>query len=83
MAAYIGACRNLEGKKVAAFLTGGAVFSRNHVFEDLTHLLARKKVNLIHFHYTTTLLGLTLTKKKLERAEQFGRDVKKLFKEGL
>jgi flavodoxin len=76
MAAYIEACKNLDGKKVAAFLTGGAIFSRNHAYEDLTHLLGNKKAKLIQFHYTTTLLGLTLTRRKLQRAEQFGRELR-------
>jgi len=82
LAAYIEACRNLEGKRVAAFLTGGAIFSRNHAYQDLTRLLEKRKARVIRFHYTTTLLGLTLTRSKLERAEQFGHDVRHLVEEG-
>ncbi|NWF54703.1 MAG: hypothetical protein HXY45_07925 [Syntrophaceae bacterium] len=82
LAAYIRECRNLEGKKVAVCLTGGASLSRGHAYEDLLHILEEKKVNLIGFSYTTTLLGLTLTRKKLEKAEQFGREIKSLVEQG-
>ena len=82
LAAFIRECRNLEGKKMAVCLTGGAGLSRSHAYEDLLHILEEKKVNLIGFSYTTTLLGLTLTRKKLERVEQFGREMRRLMKQG-
>lgn len=82
LAAYIRECRNLEGKKTAVCLTGGAGFSRNHAYEDLLHLLEEKKVKLIGFSYTSTLLGLTLTKKKLAKAEAFGREMQRLAEGG-
>lgn len=83
LANYIRSCRNLEGKKMAAFLTGGAIYSKNHAYEDLIHLLQEKKVNLIDFSYTTTLLGLTLTEKKLKQAEEFGKNLRKKLEEGV
>jgi len=82
LAAYIRECRNLEGKKVAVFLTGGAGLSRNHAYEDLLHILEEKKVKLIGFSYTTTLLGLTLTRGKLAKVEEFGRQMRRLAEEG-
>jgi flavodoxin len=82
LASYIRECRNLEGKKVAVCLTGGAGLSRNHAYEDLLHVLEEKKVKLIGFSYTTTLLGLTLTRKKLEKAEQFGEEMRRLAERG-
>jgi len=82
LAAFIRECRNLEGKKVAVFLTGGATFSRNHAYEDLLHILQEKNVQLIGFSYTSTLLGLTLTKSKLQKVEEFGRQIRKAFEEG-
>lgn len=82
LAAYIRECKNLEGKKVAVFLTGGASFSRNHAYEDLLHILEEKKVKLIGFSYTPTLLGLTLTKGKLKKMEQFGRDMRRIMEQG-
>jgi flavodoxin len=81
LAAFIRECRNLEGKKVAIFLTGGATLSRNHAYEDVTHLLAEKKADLVGFSYTPTLLGLTMTQKKLEKAEAFGRELRKKMEE--
>ena len=76
LAAYIRECQNLEGKKVAVFLTGGATYSRKHAYEDVIHLLKERKAELIGFSYTPTLLGLTLTRKKLDQAEMFGRELK-------
>lgn len=81
MAAYLRACRNLEGKKVAVFLTGGASYSRGHAYEDLMHILQEKKVHLIGFSYTSTLLGLTLTRKKLQQVEEFGRQMRRILEE--
>jgi flavodoxin len=81
LAAYIRECKNLEGKKVAVFLTGGATYSRGHAYEDLIHLLEEKRVDLIGFSYTPTLLGLTLTRKKLDQAEAFGRELRKKIEE--
>lgn len=83
LANYLRFCKNLEGKKVAAFLTGGAIYSKNHAYEDLMHLLEKRKVNLIDFSYTTTLLGLSLTEKKLKKAEEFARSLRKKVEEGL
>lgn len=82
LAAFIRECRNLEGKKIVVFLTGGATFSRNHAYEDLLHILKDKNVELIGFSYTPTLLGLTLTKKKLKKAEEFGRQIRKNLEQG-
>jgi len=82
LAAYLRDCRNLEGKKVAVCLTGGASFSRSHAYEDLLHILEEKKVKLIGFSYTTTLLGLTLTRKKLEKVELFGQEMRKIVEQG-
>jgi flavodoxin len=81
MAAFIRQIKNLEGKKVAVFLTGGATFSRGHAYEDVIHLLGEKKADLIGFSYTPTLLGLTMTRKKLDRAEEFGREMKRKMEE--
>lgn len=82
LAAFIRECQNLEGKKIAVFLTGGATFSRDHAHEDLLHILKEKKVQLIGFSYTPTLLGLTLTKKKLKKAEEFGRQIRRIMEQG-
>lgn len=82
LAAYLRSCKNLEGKKVALFLTGGATYSRNHAYEDLMHILKEKKVNVIGFSYTPTLLGFTLTEKKLIKVEEFARDMRKKVEEG-
>lgn len=82
LAAFIRECRNLEGKKVAVFLTGGATFSRNHAHEDLLHILQEKNVQLIGFSYTSTLLGLTLTKNKLKKVEEFGRQIRIALEQG-
>jgi len=79
LAAYIRGCKSLEGKQVAGFLTGGAIFSRAHVRDDFSELMNKRGATIIDFHYTTTLLGLTLTKKKLLKAESFARDVLKRF----
>lgn len=81
LANYIRSCKNLEGKRVAAFLTGGAGYSRTHAYEDLHHLLAERKVRLIDVCYTTTLLGLTLTEKKLKMAEDFARSLRRKVEE--
>jgi len=77
--AYIKGCKNLAGKKVAGFLTGGAGFSREHAHDDLRELLDSRGARLIDFSYTPTLLGLTLTRKKLEAAEAFARQIMKRF----
>ena len=82
LSAYIRECRNLEGKRVAVFLTGGATFSRNHAHEDLLHILEEKKVELVGFSYTSTLLGLTLSRRKLEKVEQFGREMGRIVERG-
>lgn len=82
LAAYLRECRNLEGKRVAVFLTGGANYSKAHAHEDLMHILEEKKVNLIGFSYTPTLLGLTLTRRKLRQVEEFGRQMKKIVEQG-
>lgn len=73
--AYINSCANLEGKKVAGFLTGGAGLSREHAFEDFKKLIERRGGRLVDFSYTPTLLGLTLTRKKLKAAEAFAINI--------
>jgi flavodoxin len=82
LANYLRSCKNLEGKKVAVFLTGGAIYSKNHAYEDMMHLLEERRVALIDFSYTTTLLGLTLTEKKLMKAEAFARSLRNKVEEG-
>jgi flavodoxin len=82
LAHYLRSCKNLEGKKVAVFLTGGATYSKNHAYEDLEHILKDKKVDLIDISYTPTFLGLTLTEKKLRKAEEFGRNLRQKMGEG-
>jgi flavodoxin len=77
--AYINRCTNLEGKKVAGFLTGGAGLSRGHALEDFKVLVERRRAHLIDFSYTSTLLGLTLTQKKLKAAEAFARNIMRRF----
>lgn len=78
--AYINNCRNLEGKNVAGFLTGGAGFSREHAYDDFKGLLNSRGASLVGFSYTPTLLGLTLTRKKLKAAEAFARKTMERFK---
>jgi flavodoxin len=73
--AYIKRCVHLEGKKVAGFLTGGAGLSREHAFEDFKDLIEQRGGRLIGFSYTSTLLGLTLTRKKLAAATAFARNI--------
>ena len=71
--AYIKRCTGLKGKKVAGFLTGGASLSREHAFDDFKELIEQSGAELTDFSYTPTLLGLTLTQKKLKAAEAFAR----------
>ena len=71
--AYTTNSKNLEGKNVVGFLTGGAGFSREHAYDDLKGLLSSRGAQLVGFSYTPTLLGLTLTRKKLKAAEAFAR----------
>lgn len=78
--AYINSCTSLEGKNVAGFLTGGAGFSREHAYDDLRGLLDSRGAMLVGFSYTPTLLGLTLTQKKLRAAEAFARNTMERFK---
>ena len=75
LAAYIQKCRNIEGKAVAGFLTGGAVFSRGHVREDFTQLLEGRGARVVDFLYITTLLGPALTRRKLRAAAEFAAGV--------
>jgi len=75
LCAYISRCINLKGKKVVGFLTGGANLSRKHAFNDFKALIEQKGAQLVDFSYIPTLLGLTLTKKKLKAAEEFARQV--------
>ena len=77
--AYINRCINLEDKKVVGFLTGGAGLSREHAFDDFKELIERRGGRLIDFSYTPTLLGLTLTRKKLKAAEIFACQILKKF----
>jgi flavodoxin len=72
---YIKRCRNLEGKKVAGFLSGGAGLSREHAHDDFKALIEEQGAELVGFSYTSTLLGLTLTQKKLNAAEDFARNI--------
>jgi hypothetical protein len=75
MACYIRECENLEGKTVAGFFTGAAIFSKGHVRSDFESLLERRGARFSDFHYSTTLFGLSLTQAKLRRAEDFARGV--------
>ena len=75
LAAYIRKCEHLEGKLIAGFLTGGAVFSRGHVRDDFFKLVEGRGARVFDFIFITTLLGATLTKKKLRGAEAFAADV--------
>lgn len=77
--AYINRCKGLEGKNVVGFLTGGAGFSREHAYDDLKGLIDGRGAHLIDFSYTPTLLGLTLTRKKLKAAEELARQVMNNF----
>ena len=72
---YIKRCTNLEGKKVAGFLSGGAGLSREHAHDDFKALIEERGAELVGFSYTSTLLGLTLTQKKLNAAEDFARNI--------
>ena len=72
---YIKRCRNLEGKKVAGFLSGGAGLSREHAHDDFKALIKEQGAELVGFSYTPTLLGLNLTQKKLRAAEDFARNI--------
>jgi flavodoxin len=72
---YIKGCRNLAGKKVAGFLSGGAGLSREHAHDDFKALIEAQGAELVGFSYTSTLLGLTLTQKKLKAAEDFARTI--------
>jgi flavodoxin len=78
--AYTTSCKNLEGKNVAGFLTGGAGFSREHAYDDFRGLVNSRGARLVGFSYTPTLLGLTLTRKKLAAAEAFARQTMDGFK---
>jgi flavodoxin len=72
---YIKRCKNLEGKKVAGFLSGGAGLSREHAHDDFKTVIEERGAELVGFSYTSTLLGLTLTQKKLNAAEDFARNI--------
>lgn len=72
---YIKRCKNLSGKKVAGFLSGGAGLSREHAHDDFKSLIEEQGAELVGFSYTSTLLGLTLTQKKLQAAEEFARTI--------
>ena len=72
---YIKRCKNLEGKKVAGFLSGGAGLSREHAHDDFKEIIEEQGAELVGFSYTSTLLGLTLTQKKLNAAEEFARNL--------
>lgn len=71
LAAYIQTCRNLEGKRVAGFITGGTAFSREHVRSDFEKLIGEHGAQLVGFTYISTLLGPLLTRKKLGSARDF------------
>ena len=77
--AYIKRCTSLKDKKVVGFLTGGAGLSREHAFGDFRELVEHGGATLVDCSYTPTLLGLTLTQKKLKAAEAFARQVMKKF----
>ena len=77
--AYIKRCSSLTGKKVVGFLTGGAGLSREHAFDDFRELVEKSGAKLVDCSYTPTLLGLTLTRKKLKAAEAFARQLVKKF----
>ncbi|MCP4716749.1 MAG: hypothetical protein GY868_16630 [Deltaproteobacteria bacterium] len=75
LTAYIKSCSNIEGKQVAGFMTGGAIFSRGHATDDFRELIESRGATLSGFRFITTALGPLLTKKKLGQAEQFARDL--------
>lgn len=75
LAAYINRMENAGQSAIVGFMTGGAIFSRDHVHEDFNALLERRGVQAADFLYFSTLLGPLLTQAKLRNAEQFGRDV--------
>ena len=60
-----------------AFLSGGAGLSREHAHDDFKALIEERGAELVGFSYTSTLLGLTLTQKKLHAAEEFARNIAK------
>ncbi len=76
IAGYINRSLNMGNKSVAGFMTGGAVFSRKHVYDDFKLLVEKKGAKVSDFLYVTTMLGPLLTKKKILGAEQFGRQLK-------
>ena len=77
LSAYIQRCENLEGRNVAGFISGGAIFSRGHVSEDFKGLIESRGAKVFDFIFITTLLGPLLTRKKLLKAEVFASDVLK------
>jgi flavodoxin len=87
LAAYIKKCKNIEDKRVYGFFTAGAIFSLGHVRGNLEKILKARHMHMIECFCVTTLLGLTLTRRKLDKAQDFGRRVslqegRKLIKAG-
>ena len=75
LSAYINQCENLEGKNIAGFITGGAIFSKGHVYDDFKKIVESSGANFIDILYLTTLLGPALTRKKLRNAEIFASSI--------
>ncbi|MGA1875338.1 MAG: flavodoxin family protein [bacterium] len=75
LVAYIKKCKNIEDKRVYGFFTAGAIFSLGHVRENLEKVLKARDIHMIECFCVTTLLGLTLTRRKLDRAKNFGKRV--------
>jgi len=82
LSAYIKQCGSIEGKKIVGFLTGAAIFSRGAARNDFVRLIAARGACLYDFYYVTTMLGATLTGRKLSAAEQFASGVARRFVEG-
>lgn len=82
LTAYIQRCENIDGKKVAGFATGGAIFSKQHAADDFTALVESRGARVLDFHYVTTLLGPLLTRRKLMAAKHFAENIVKRYKEG-
>lgn len=79
---YIRSCEGLEGKDIVVILTGGSTLSREHALAHISEVLEKKKAKTFEFLYVPTLLGLTLTKRKLEKVSEFGRKMREVFKKG-
>ena len=75
LVAYIKRCKYIENKKVYGFITAAAIFSIGHTRDNLTQVLNARNIHMSDCFSVTTLLGLTLTMRKLAKARAFGRKV--------